>query len=97
MTDPSYNRLYDIELLNNKLVNPRLIFRAPTSNRYSHIGGALQIGPDNNLYLAVGDMHGEKHNTTRTLAQNYRDGVFSDGRAGMINFLQMGNLLEAVY
>jgi glucose/arabinose dehydrogenase len=89
-TDPSYNKLYRYQLLNNKLVIPKLLFRAPTPNRYSHIGGALQIGPDNNLYLAVGDMHGEKHNTTRTMAQNYRDGVFPDGRAGILRFTQNG-------
>jgi glucose/arabinose dehydrogenase len=89
-TDPSYNKLYRYELINNKLINPKLLFSAPSSNRYSHIGGDLQIGPDNNLYLTVGDMHGDQNKTTRTMAQNYNDGVSPDGRAGILRFTQDG-------
>jgi glucose/arabinose dehydrogenase len=85
-TNPSYNRLYRYELINDKLVNPKLIFTAPTPNRYSHIGGALEIGPENNLYLTVGDMHGDQNQTTRTMAQNYINGTFPDGRAGILRF-----------
>ena len=81
-TNPSYNMLYRYEYLNNKLVNPKLIFTAPTPNRYSHIGGGLEIGPDNNLYLTVGDMHGDQSKTTRTITQNYIDGTFPDGEIG---------------
>jgi aldose sugar dehydrogenase len=89
-TDPSYNKLYRYELINNKLKNPKLLFRAPTPNRYSHIGGGLQIGPDNNLYLTVGDMHGDQNKSTTTMAQNFKDGVIPDGRAGMLRFTQDG-------
>lgn len=89
-THPSYNRLYRYELINNKLVNPKLLFSVPSSNRYSHIGGDLQIGPDNNLYLTVGDMHGDQNETTRTIAQNYKNGIFPDGRAGILRFTQDG-------
>src|SRR6476660_7095829 len=78
-TEPSYNKLYRYELVNNKLVNPKLLFALPSPNHYSHIGGGLQIGPDKNLYLTVGDMHGEKNETTRTMAQNYKDGAIPDG------------------
>jgi len=85
-TNPSYNMLYRYEYLNNKLVNPKLIFTAPTPNRYSHIGGGLEIGPDNNLYLTVGDMHGDQSKTTRTMTQNYIDGTFPDGRSGILRF-----------
>lgn len=89
-TDPSYNKLYRYELINNKLKNPKLLFTAPTPNRYSHIGGGLQIGPDNNLYLTVGDMHGDQNKSTTTMAQNFKDGVIPDGRAGMLRFTQDG-------
>lgn len=89
-TGPSYNKLYRYELINNKLRNPKLLFTAPTPNRYSHIGGGLQIGPDNNLYLTVGDMHGDQNNSTTTMAQNFKDGVIPDGRAGMLRFTQDG-------
>jgi glucose/arabinose dehydrogenase len=84
--NPSYNRLYRYEYINNKLVNPKLIFTAPTPNRFSHIGGGLEIGPDNYLYLAVGDMHGDLNKTTSTMAQNYIHGPFPDGRAGILRF-----------
>jgi aldose sugar dehydrogenase len=89
-TEPSYNKLYRYELINNKLKNPKLLFTAPTPNRYSHIGGGLQIGPDNNLYLTVGDMHGDQNKSTTTMAQNFNDGVIPDGRAGMLRFTQDG-------
>src|SRR6476659_7298844 len=90
-TNPSYNRLYRYELINDKLVSPRLFFSAPSANHYSHIGGGLRIGPDNILYLIVGDMHGDQNITTKTMAQNYIDGVFPDGRAGVLRFTQNGN------
>jgi glucose/arabinose dehydrogenase len=89
-TNPSYNKLYRYELINDKLVNPRLLFTAPSANHYSHLGGGLKIGPDNNLYLTVGDMHGDQNMTTRTMAQNYIDGIFPDGRAGVLRFTQNG-------
>ena len=89
-TKPSQNKLYRYELANNKLINPQLLFTVPTPNRYSHIGGGLVIGPDNNLYLTVGDMHGEQNETTRTMAQNYINGVIADGRAGILRFTQDG-------
>ena len=94
VTNPSYNKLYRYELINDKLVNPRLLFTAPSANHYSHIGGGLRIGPDNNLYLTVGDMHGDQNMTTRTMAQNYIDGIFPDGRAGVLRFTQNGNPVE---
>ncbi len=90
--EPSYNKLYRYELVNNKLINPKLLFTLPSPNHYSHIGGALQIGPDNNLYLTVGDMHGEKNETTRTMAQNYKHGAEPDGRAGILRFTQDGEV-----
>src|SRR6476620_813172 len=89
-TEPSYNKLYRYELVNNKLVNPKLLFALPSPNHYSHIGGGLQIGPDNNLYLTVGDMHGDQNKSTTTMAQNFNDGVIPDMRAGMLRFTQDG-------
>ena len=92
-TEPSYNKLYRYQLVNNKLINPKLLFTLPSPNHYSHIGGGLQIGPDNNLYLTVGDMHGEKNETTRTMAQNYKHGAEPDGRAGILRFTQDGEVV----
>ena len=93
VTEPSYNKLYRYELVNNKLINPKLLFALPSPNHYSHIGGGLQIGPDNNLYLTVGDMHGEKNETTRMMVENYKDGAIPDGRAGILRFTQDGEVV----
>ena len=83
------NKLYRYDLINNKLVNPKLLFSGPKSNIASHIGGALEIGPDNNVYLIIGDYHGYQNKTT-TLVQNYKNGSFPDGRAGILRFTQDG-------
>jgi glucose/arabinose dehydrogenase len=82
--------LYRYELIDNKLTNPKLVFSSPSANRYSHIGGNLQIGPDNNVYLTIGEMHGDQNKTTRTMAQNNDEGILPDGRAGILSFTQDG-------
>jgi len=87
--EPIQNKLYRYELVDNKLINPKIIFAGPKSNIASHIGGALEIGPDNNLYLIIGDFHGYQ-NGTFTLAQNYKNGTLPDGRAGILRFTQDG-------
>ena len=87
--EPIQNKLYRYDLINNKLVNPKLLFSGPKSNIASHIGGALGIGPDNNVYLIIGDYHGYQNKTT-TLVQNYKNGSFPDGRAGILRFTQDG-------
>jgi aldose sugar dehydrogenase len=87
--EPIQNKLYRYDLVNNKLINPKLLFTGPKSNIASHIGGALEVGPDNNIYLIIGDFHGYQNNIT-TLAQNYKNGSFPDGRAGILRFTQDG-------
>jgi glucose/arabinose dehydrogenase len=91
LSSPSYNKLYRYELVNDKLLNPQLIFTGRTPNRYSHIGGAIEIGPDNHVYLTVGDLHGDQNASTRTMAQNYNNGTMPDGRAGILRFTINGD------
>ena len=54
--DPLGNRLYRYELVNDKLVNPKLMLNLPAEPGPGHNGGAVTIGPDNNVYLAIGDV-----------------------------------------
>ena len=53
---PIGNRLYRFELSENgsKLVNPKLLLDLPYLPGPAHNGGAITIGPDNNIYLALG-------------------------------------------
>ena len=46
---PIGNRVYKYELVNNKLVNPKVILDLPSLPGPSHNGGAIMIGPDKTL------------------------------------------------
>jgi glucose/arabinose dehydrogenase len=49
------------------------------------------IGPDNNLYVPIGDVDGSHMGGTgETKAQNYVDGVEPDGRSGILRITQDG-------
>ncbi|HEX6028707.1 MAG TPA: PQQ-dependent sugar dehydrogenase, partial [Nitrososphaeraceae archaeon] len=50
---PLGNRLYRYELVNNKLINPVLLLDLPAIPGPRHNGGAIMIGPDNNLYVPI--------------------------------------------
>ena len=83
--DPLRNSLYRYELVNNKLVNPKLLLDLPAIPGPRHNGGAITIGPDNNLYIPVGDVDGShKELDFETETQNYPDGVEPDGRSGIL-------------
>ena len=88
--DPDYlpngNRLYRFELSENgsKLVNKKLIFAWPPFTGATHNGGEVVVGPDNNIYVIVGN--GEKE----TKVTNSK-GSKIDGRAGILAFDHNGN------
>jgi glucose/arabinose dehydrogenase len=86
------NRLYRYELQDNLLVNPKLLLDLPINPGPMHHGGELIIGPDNNLYVAVGDIDGWRNETTRTVVQNYDAGIRPDGRAGILRVTQDGEI-----
>jgi glucose/arabinose dehydrogenase len=89
--DPLGNRLYRYELVNNKLINPVLLLDLPAIPGPRHNGGAIMIGPDNNLYVPIGDVDGTGMGETfETKAQNYVDGVEPDGRSGILRITQDG-------
>jgi aldose sugar dehydrogenase len=86
------NRLYRYELAENgsKLVNPKLLLDLPAAPM--HNGGPVLIGPDNLLYVSVGELEsvGEKAPTNRNKAINYKNGVEPDGRAGILRMTMEG-------
>lgn len=88
---PAGNRLYRYELVNNKLVNPKLLLDLPAYPGPRHNGGAIIIGPDNNLYIPVGDVDGSfKKTDSETETQNYNSGGEPDGRSGILRVTQDG-------
>ena len=88
---PLGNRLYRYELVNNKLINPVLLLDLPAIPGPRHNGGAIMIGPDNNLYVPIGDVDGTyTGGPGETKAQNYVDGAEPDGRSGLLRITQDG-------
>lgn len=88
---PIGNRLYKYELVDNKLVNPVLLLDLPADPGPRHNGGAIQIGPDNNIYVPVGDVDGSfKPDFEATQTQNFEDGIVADGRSGILRLTQGG-------
>src|ERR671912_557572 len=101
---PAGNRVYKYELVEGddgntiKLVNPTLLLDLPAGPDDSHVGGMLDIGPDNNLYLSLGDQRPTAYNKmdspdSQTKAQNYLDGKEPDGRAGILRITQDGGVV----
>jgi aldose sugar dehydrogenase len=94
---PMGNRVYKYELINDntKLANPQLLLNLPALPDDSHVGGVIAIGPDNNVYLAVGDQRPTAFNRidypdSHTKAQNYVNGIEPDGRSGILRITQDG-------
>jgi aldose sugar dehydrogenase len=86
--DPLGNRLYRYELVNGKLVNPKLVLDLPALPGPRHNGGAISLGLDNNsLYIPIGDVDGSfdpKGEFVRTMTQNYVNSNIVDGRSGIL-------------
>ena len=88
------NNLYSYDLQENKLVNPKLLLHLPSWPAPAHNGGIIEIGPDNNLYVTIGDFVGSENSSSRTKAQNYKNGTDPDGRAGILRLTQDGKPLS---
>ena len=86
-TEPLGNRLYRYEFAGTKLVNPKLFLNLPATPGPAHNGGVIQIGPDNNIYVTIGDLNNK--NTTMKV-QNIKTGADPDGRAGILRVTQDG-------
>jgi glucose/arabinose dehydrogenase len=89
---PEGNRLYRYELVDDKLVNPVLLLDLPASPGPRHNGGAIEIGPDQNIYIPVGDIDGSFNPSyPATQTQNFAAGIPADGRSGILRITQDGN------
>lgn len=88
---PLGNHLYRYEFINGKLENPRLLLDLPALPGPRHNAGPMIIGPDDNIYIAVGDVDGSyQGNQYETRAQNYKQGIEPDGRSGILRITQDG-------
>lgn len=88
---PIGNRVYRYELVDNKLVNPKLLLDLPAIPGPRHNGGDITIGPDNNLYVAIGDVDGHT-----TEAQNLHEGGRPDGTGGILRITQDGQPIQSI-
>jgi len=100
---PAGNRLYryDLDLNNNnnnnnKLTNPLLLLNLPASpppqragTEKNHNGGKVLIGPDNNVYVGIGDVAGH-----RGQSENNPNGTAPDGTGGVLRVTQDGQIVD---
>jgi aldose sugar dehydrogenase len=91
------NRLYRYELINNKLVNPKLLLAVPKGSG-SHNGGAIKLGPDGNLYVPVGDLSQYDFTgvSNATLAQNIQNGSRPNLSGGILRMTQDGRSVGGI-
>jgi aldose sugar dehydrogenase len=83
--------VYRYEFVDNKLINPKLLLKLPANSIENH-GGYITIGPDNNLYIVIGEVVDEFDETAiQTLTQNYVNSTIVDGRAGILRTTLDGN------
>ena len=86
---PLGNRIYRYELSDNKskLVNPKLLLDLPAFPGAIGNGGKIVIGHDNNVYVTIGNVGINGHNTQ---AQNIKNSREPDGTSGILRIDQGG-------
>jgi hypothetical protein len=98
---PLGNRLYRYEFDNhsNKLINPKLLLDLPATtykvNETDHNGGRIVIGPDNNVYVSIGDVGahlGKAENIQKGIGLDRGKGL--DGTGGILRVTQDGQPVE---
>jgi aldose sugar dehydrogenase len=88
---PAGNRLYRYELQGDQLVNPKLLLDLPALPGPRYNGGPVVIGPDNNVYIIIGDVGGHA-----TQVQNFENSSAADGTSGILRIGKNGEVPEAV-
>lgn len=81
--DPLGNRCYRYELENEKLMKPKLILDLPATPGPAHNGGSVTIGPDDNVYVTIGDVRSRSNQNISSL----------DGRGGILRVSQDGKMV----
>jgi aldose sugar dehydrogenase len=90
---PLGNRLYRYDLVDDKLVNPKLLLNLPSTPGSAHNGGEILLDGKGNIYVTIGDLNrsnAKNSNSTITLVQNNQDGLYPDGRAGILRITEDG-------
>jgi glucose/arabinose dehydrogenase len=91
--EPIGNRLYRYELVNDKLVNPKLLLDLPVKPGPYHNGGSITIGPDNNIYLTIGDLQNVEDPSITSKTQNVKNGDEPNGSGGILRVTQTGRVV----
>jgi aldose sugar dehydrogenase len=88
---PLGNRLYRYELVDNntRLINPTLLLDTPAGRIGQHNGGRLLIGPDNSVYVIIGD---GSDRITQTI--NVQKGSPPVGTAGILRINPYGKAAQ---
>ena len=96
--EPIGNRLYRYELSDDRtrLLNPVLLLDLPYEPGPAHNGGVVSVGPDNNVYVVVGNLlaNAEERFEGDSLDQNIRNGRAADGRGGILRVTQDGRTVN---
>ena len=62
------------------------------ANSIENHGGYITIGPDNNLYVMIGEVASEfNESAIQKLTQNYVNSTIVNGRAGILRITQDGD------
>jgi glucose/arabinose dehydrogenase len=89
---PEGNRLYRYEFVDNKLVSPLLLLNIPADPGPRHNGGAIEIGPDQNIYIPVGNIDASfRKPNPATQTENFVERIIADGRSAILRITQDGN------
>jgi aldose sugar dehydrogenase len=93
--DPIGNRLYRYELSDDKssLINARLLLDLPAGPGSMDNGGPVLVGPDNYVYLVVGQIQVERDVGRQTKAQNFEECPDADGTSGVHRVTQEGKIV----
>ena len=96
--EPAGNRLYRYELSEDgtRLLNPKLLLDLPYEPGPAHNGGVVTVGPDNNVYVVVGNLlaNAEERFDGYSLDQNIINGTAPDGRGGILRVTQDGKIVD---